>query len=74
LADNAYAPTIRNSTPSSMNADNMSLKSGFSMFTFSLEGPGVQCELPHHGEPVLRLQVGDVASPTIGGLMEDANA
>ncbi len=45
----AYAPTSMNSTFSSQNADNMSRKSEFSN-GFSLEGPRVQSELPHHLE------------------------
>jgi hypothetical protein len=38
-----------NSTLSSQNADNISRKSGFSN-RLSFEGPGIQGELPHHGQ------------------------
>ena len=53
-ADN-WNPEVldRNSTPSSLKADNMSLKSGLSI-RGSREGPGVERELPHHGQPLGR--------------------
>jgi hypothetical protein len=40
---------MRYSTPSSLNVDNMSLKSGFSN-VFSHETPYLHRQRPHHGE------------------------
>jgi hypothetical protein len=42
VAEAAPMATTKNSTPSALNTDNMSLKSGFSTLRFSLEGPGIE--------------------------------
>jgi hypothetical protein len=45
--DRGQTIDTKNSAPSPHTADNMSWKSGFSK-GLSLEGPGIECELPHH--------------------------
>lgn len=58
-AASAWAPTIRNSTPASDSADNISAKSRFIPVSV-LERPGLRRELPHHRHPLPRGEPPDV--------------
>lgn len=60
------------STPSPHKADNMPLKSGLSIGG-SREGPGVEGELPHHGQPLGRGGGGEIAIGCVVREWEDAD-
>ena len=73
-ASDDWNPEIldRNSTPSSLKADNMSLKSGLSI-RGSRESPSVEGELPHYGQPLGRGGGGPIAIGRVVREWEDTD-
>ena len=65
------APTIRKSTPSSNNADNMSRKSGFSMGRLVGNRPRRLREWPHHGDPLFRRHLEGVLADDVREARDD---
>ena len=57
----AKAPTTMKSAPARLNADNMSLKSGFSIEVF-FKGPGIKSELIYHLKQLSRRLIFQIVS------------